>query len=262
MGRPDLSIVLLAHNRNDAEAFESRRVEVIANGIPDPCPRFDFELGARRRRRTLARRKLLAGENIGVAERLEAGEDPEVFRVLFLSLCCREKGLFDAIEAVAQANIRLGRGPVRVELSVAGAFARPEVRAEFEARVCQPDLNQSGPLVRYIGFVAGEEKTRLLANSDCLCFPTYYSAESFGIVLIEAMAFGLPVVTTRWRGLDELLPPGYAGLVDLRSPDQIAARLLKLMRENYDDALRRKFEASYTDEVFARNIRVALQRLT
>jgi glycosyltransferase involved in cell wall biosynthesis len=81
-------------------------------------------------------------------------------------------------------------------------------------------------------------------------------------VLIEAMAFGLPVVTTRWRGLDELLPRGYAGLVDLRSPDQIAARLLKLMRENYDDALRRKFEASYTDEVFARNIRVALQRLT
>lgn len=58
-----------------------------------------------------------------------------------------------------------------------------------------------------------------------------------------------------------MLPPGYARVVDPRSPDQIATRLLKLMREDYDDSLRRKFEADYTDEVFVRNIRVALRSL-
>ena len=39
------------------------------------------------------------------------------------------------------------------------------------------------------------------------------------------MAFGLPIVTTRWRSLPEMLPPNYPGLVDSQSPEQIAAAL-------------------------------------
>ncbi len=43
--------------------------------------------------------------------------------------------------------------------------------------------------------------------------------------LIEAMAFGLPILTTRWRSIPELFSAGYKGLVAIRSPDQIAASI-------------------------------------
>ena len=63
--------------------------------------------------------------------------------------------------------------------------------------------------MRYCGFVAGEEKRRLFRESDCFCFPTYYPAESFGIVVIEAMAFELPVVAAA------LAQAGYDAVVAL-----------------------------------------------
>jgi glycosyltransferase involved in cell wall biosynthesis len=261
MGRPDLSLVLRHYCRRDAEAFESKHIEIIPNGIPDPCRQFDLEIGPRRHLRAAVRKDLLAGRTPGEDARARAGGDPEVFRVLFLSLCCREKGLFDVLEAVAEAGRQLDGAAVRIELVVAGEFSREHEKAEFEARLRQPDLSRSGPAVRWLGFVSGEEKARLFSTSDCLCFPTYYQAENCPLVLIEAMAFGLPVITTRWRGLDEMLPPGFAGLVDLRSPGQIAAKLLRVIREDYNDSLRRSFEAGYTNDVFARNLNVALLRL-
>jgi len=46
-------------------------------------------------------------------------------------------------------------------------------------------------LVEYCGFVTGAEKSRLFREADVFCFPTYYPAESFGLVVLEAMAHGL-----------------------------------------------------------------------
>lgn len=50
--------------------------------------------------------------------------------------------------------------------------------------------------------------------------------------LIEAMAFGLPVVTTRWRSIPEHLPDGYLGLVEPEQPAQVAAALLAVAGED------------------------------
>jgi len=115
--------------------------------------------------------------------------------------------------------------------------------------------------VRYCGFVAGEEKRRLFLESDCFCFPSYYQAESFPIVLVEAVAHGLPIIAGRWRAIPELLPPGYGGLVEPRSPEQIAAALEKLLRQDYDPALRARFLEHYTDRKFAGGMKSALLSL-
>jgi glycosyltransferase involved in cell wall biosynthesis len=85
-------------------------------------------------------------------------------------------------------------------------------------------------------------------KSDCFCFPTYYYAESFGLVVIEAMAFGLPVVTTRWRSLPEMLPPDYPGVVPVRAPEKVAATLLDLMTCETGERLRAVFEQRFTLE--------------
>ena len=89
----------------------------------------------------------------------------------------------------------------------------------FTRRAMQPDL---AGRVTFSGFVTGADKLRLLRESDCLCFPTYYDLESFGLVVLEAMAAGLQVITTRWRALPEILPSDHCGFVPLRDAEAIA----------------------------------------
>ena len=62
------------------------------------------------------------------------------------------------------------------------------------------------------------------------------------------MAFGLPIVTTRWRSLPEMLPPDYPGLIDSPSPDQVAAALIKLAGEQSGEIMRDNFLARFTLE--------------
>jgi glycosyltransferase involved in cell wall biosynthesis len=262
LGRPDLSIVLREYNRRDATAVGSRRTIIVPNGIPDPCPSFETEVAPRRRARAAARRRLAARQTVTAEERAQAGGDPEVFRVLFLGLCCRAKGLFDALEAISLAAPALVEQGFRLELMVAGKFLSRDEETAFESRRKQVNSGNASARVQYRGFVTGTGKEELFVSSDCFCFPTYYRAESFGLVLLEAMAFGLPLLTTRWRELPELLPPGYPGVVDAQAPDQMAEQFLRMIRAETVPGLRDHFLAHYTKEVFARNLRAALATLS
>ncbi len=256
----DLSIVLSHFNLSDAEKLLPKRVLKVPNGIPDPCPDYETLVLPRRRARLTVRRKLLAGEPPSPADLAMAGDRPEVIKVLFLGHCMRQKGLFDALEAVELANEHFVRNalPLRVHLTAAGEFVDAAERTEFERRI-QPRGGLE--IATYRGFVSGADKRTVLMDSDCLCFPTYYSAESFGLVLVEAMAFGLPIVATRWRALPELFPPNYPGLVDVRAPDQAAAALRGLMVSPTGEDLRQLFIQRFTLDRFLENLAGALHHL-
>ncbi len=258
---PALSIVLAQFNRRDGEQLNSRRIAVVPNGIPDPCPRFAEQILPRRQARAEARQRALESRTASPPAAPESGPRPHVFQVVYLGLCHRQKGLFDILDAVATVHRSLRGTALRVKLAVAGTFWDNSERAEFEQRIREPDLTEGGPMVDYRGFVTGEDKTRLLQESDCLCFPTYYPAESFGLVLVEAMAFGLPVVTTTWRMIPELLPPGYPGLVPPQSPGRVADALLSVARQRYDPSLRAHFLDYFTERQFAENMKAALAGL-
>jgi glycosyltransferase involved in cell wall biosynthesis len=261
----DLSIVLSKSVVADAEIFLSRRIRIVNYGIPDPCPDFEKTVLPRRRARFAARKKILANEQPDLGGLANTGGDPQIVKILYLAHCTREKGLFDTLNAVALTNAKLAQSgsPVRVHLTVAGEFVDCSEQTEFNARIEQLDLQvECGPMpkscVTYIGFVAGEHKQRVFAESDFFCFPTFYHAESFGLVVVEAMAFGLPVVTTRWRSLPEMLPPGYPGLVDPKSPEQIANTLLALMTQENGEPLREYYQGRYTLERHLHNLAEAL----
>lgn len=248
LGQPHLSIVLRPFHRRDAEYLRSRQVAVVANGLPDPCPDFDQHTLPLRRQAAARRRAALApGE----------GAEPVVFRALFLSVCRREKGLFEALDAVAEANTALRPTPLRVELTVAGSFASPADRAAFEQRVRAPDLIRDTPLVHYAGFVQGDAKKRLLTESDCLCFPTWLP-EGFPLTLLEAMAYGLSVLCSDFRGLPEILPPGYPGTVPVRDASALASKLVAFARSDYDPSLRRWYAERYSAARFTAEMRAAL----
>jgi glycosyltransferase involved in cell wall biosynthesis len=237
LGGVDLALVLSAFNEGDARKLAPARVGRVANGVPDPCPEFARDLAPLRRQRWVARQR---GE----------GE----VRVLFLAHGTRDKGLFDALEAVALANRAAGRA--RFRLRVAGSFVTPEEEREYRERVAQADLVG---VVEHAGFVTGEAKARELREAEIFLFPSYFANEGQPLNLIEAMAYGLPLVTTRWRGIPEMVPAGYAGLVEPRDPAAAAAALAVVAGSEDGLRFRERYLAEYSLEAHLRALAAVLR---
>ena len=241
LGDADLSIVLSEFNRRDAEKLAPQRVLAINGGIPDPCPQFKEEILPRRRARAARRQKVLAGNF------RDADAHANIVNVLFVALCSRDKGAFDAIAGVALANEAMSaeKSPLRFRLTLMGAFASDAEEKELRELANRPGLRG---VIEIHGFVPAEEKRAALRDADVFCFPTYYLAESQPSNVIEAMAFGLPVVTTRWRAIPEMVSPDYPGLVDPKSPGQIADALRRLSVLDVSERLRERFLQRFTIE--------------
>jgi phosphatidylinositol alpha-mannosyltransferase len=90
------------------------------------------------------------------------------------------------------------------------------------------------------GRVDDAVRDRLLARADVLAVPSLRS-ESFGIVLLEGMAAGLPVVATSVGGYPDLLPPEAGRLVPPGDADALADALRALLA---DDAARERMGAA------------------
>ena len=95
-----------------------------------------------------------------------------------------------------------------VPLPIAAKMREPAEHAYFERRVA-PLL---GGDFEYVGEVAGREKMELLAGASCLLNPIAWP-EPFGMVMIEALATGTPVVTTPCGSAPELVTSGLTGFV-------------------------------------------------
>ena len=243
----DLSIVLSRYNFADAEKLLSRQIRIVSNGVPDPCPGFEQSIMPRRRARFHSRLKLFAGQELSPEEIRDAAGDPQIVKVLYLAHCTRDKGLFATMEAVAVVNRELTarQSPLRFSLIIGGNFISDEDKQQFDRLVNTPGLGDS---IHYLGFISGEQKDRALQDADLFCFPTRYLGENQPVNLIEAMAFGLPIITTRWRSLPEMLPPDYPGLVSTQSPEEIAAALLALSLNRSGELLRKNFLDQFTVE--------------
>src|SRR5262249_39729416 len=152
----------------------------------------------RRQAKFVLRRSLLACGGSAAAAASHRSDRPEVFTVLYLAHCTREKGLFDTAAGIILANQELARkrAPISLRLLVTGNFVTAEEKNEFARLLALPEANG---LVQYMGFVSGTQKDQLLREADLFCFPTYYQNENQPVNLIEAMAYGLPILTTRWR---------------------------------------------------------------
>ena len=137
-----------------------------------------------------------------------------------------------------------------------GGFASGEEEKELREFVRRRRLQSA---LEICGFVSTERKIQALHDADLFCFPTYYSAENQPGNLIEALAFGLPIVTTRWRSIPEMLPENYPGLVDAKSPAQIAAVLRLLATGDFSEQLREIFLRRFTLEEHIANMAEAIR---
>jgi len=120
-------------------------------------------------------------------------------RLGHLSNLCRDKGFFtvaDAFDAVIASGIE-------AELWLAGPVQEPEVQVRLEKL-----KRDHGAKVRHFGPVAGEVKGDFYRGIDLFLFPTQFSQESAPIVIYEALAAGVPVLSTEIGRIPEVLSAG------------------------------------------------------
>ncbi len=170
------------------------------------------------------------------------------------------KGVDILIDAVAQLD-----EPDVLLLVVGGDEHGRELRAELEEQAQEAGL---GGNVRFTGAVPHEELPAWYSAADVCVVPSYY--ESFGLVAVEAMACGTPVVASRVGGLVSTVTDGVNGyLIPWRCPEPFAEKLEVLIRNpelraNFAqsasesvqrfrwDEIARRMEALYEDVIAAR----------
>ena len=122
------------------------------------------------------------------------------------------------------------------------------VDVSYFRNVIEPLLHD--PLIEFVGEIGDDEKSAFLGNASALLFPIDWP-EPFGLVMIEAMACGTPVIAWRCGSVPEVVDEGVSGFI-VASEDEALAAIAKLGRINRR-AVRGVFERRFTAEVMARN---------
>lgn len=154
------------------------------------------------------------------AEPFEQLRDGRTLNILFVGRLEERKGLIHLLKAYH----RLRKRRVDARLLVVGAG--PKLR-EYKRFVGLRGIRD----VEFLGRVSDEEKVRYFASADIYCAPNT-GQESFGIVLLEAMAAGVPIVASDIHGFKRVVERNIQGLlVEPRNPRALAAALYTLARD-------------------------------
>jgi glycosyltransferase involved in cell wall biosynthesis len=240
----DPAICIAPGNVPDAETFVPRSVVMVPNGIPDPCT--DFALICLEREERTTRVRAWLNEQ-------SAQPQEDTIRVGYLGHCLRTKGFFDALEAVRLAAV--ARPDLRWQLTIAGSFASADEEKEGVSLI--ETLRAHGIRVHLHGFLQGDEKKSFLRNIDVLLFPSW--SESFGLVAVEALAFGLPVIASDIPGIRGVLDGTNSTLVPPKDTPGFAAALCRSSSYPAPWTLRKKYEENFTLEIFQKRIVEALR---
>ncbi|MEO6294911.1 MAG: glycosyltransferase family 4 protein [Candidatus Limnocylindria bacterium] len=154
------------------------------------------------------------------AQPFEELRDGRTLNILFVGRLEARKGLIHLLKAYH----RLRKRKVDARLLVVGAG--PKLR-EYKRFVGLRGIRD----VEFLGRVSDAEKVRYFASADIYCAPNT-GQESFGIVLLEAMAAGVPIVASDIHGFKRVVERNVQGLlVEPRNPRALAAALYALARD-------------------------------
>jgi glycosyltransferase involved in cell wall biosynthesis len=119
--------------------------------------------------------------------------------LLFLGRLSPDKGAHRAVAVAMETGL---------PLKIAGKLQEPKEREYFHELV-EPHLVDG---IEYLGEVTHGEKVELLQNARATLFPIEWE-EPFGLVMIESMACGTPVIATRWGAVPEVIDDGRSGII-------------------------------------------------
>lgn len=132
-----------------------------------------------------------------MAKQPRADEAP--VSLVYLGYIYKEKGIFDLLDVVA-VNRDRWRG--KLTLTIGGQWNEDRVLNFIKD-------NDLGEIVRFVGWVSGDAKAKILSTTDILILPSYY--EGLPISVLEAMSYAMPVITTPVGGIPEVVTDGVEG---------------------------------------------------
>jgi len=145
-------------------------------------------------------------------------------KLLYVGVLCETKGIMVLLESLNN----LVKTKNNIQLYLVGEFDS----LEFENKVKNLIIARNLPVI-LTGVLTGLDKDRIYFNSDIFCFPSFFEAETFGIVLLEAMQFKLPVITTNWRGIPSVVHDNENGfLVPINNIDEFTKKLNVLIEDS------------------------------
>ncbi len=172
--------------------------------------------------------------------------------ILFLSNLTESKGVFVLLEACRELQARGHSFRCR--------FVGAPDDVTTDRLLQQIDTLGLAAHVSYEGAQYGRGKDFALARADIFALPTYYHYECFPLVLLEAMQFALPVVSTGEGGIPDIVEDGRTGyLCPQQDARTLADRLETLLRDQdlrrrMGAAGRQKYENEFTLAMFEKRL--------
>ena len=167
-------------------------------------------------------------------------------QVLYLNTLNKMKGALVLLEAIALVIQRR----TDIEFVFAGPWSHDDHRREAEAYIAQQGV---GSFITFAGQVSGEQKTALLHAADLFVFPGIQQ-EGQPLVVLEAMAAGLPILFTNRGCLREALRDGESGIEVPTGDVAVLAERIQWLLNRPDEMkrlgtnARKRFEKEYTSE--------------
>lgn len=174
-------------------------------------------------------------------------------RLLFLSNLIESKGVYVLLDA---CKILKEKG-YKFCCNFVGGESKQITKEIFEKEVEKRGL---GEAVIYQGPQYGREKEAYFESADIFVFPTYYNNECFPLVLLEAMQYKLPIVTTNEGGIPDVVQTGVNGIVCKRKDAvSLSAAIEELLTDKEKHTTLgnkgyERYKASYTLRCFENNI--------
>ena len=180
-------------------------------------------------------------------ERLEVEKK---YDFLFFSNIKKAKGIYTFLDAL---SILKNKG-VLFKAAIAGSETKELSIKNVRALIEKYDL--SGEIV-YLGKQYGNDKQQLFSKSRIFVFPTQF--EAFGLVAIEAMAYGLPIIASKEGSLTEIIEEENGFVIDKTEVKLFAEKMEFLIKrpnlcKTYEKNNIHKFKKLFTKEMYQTNI--------
>jgi len=190
-------------------------------------------------------------KNFSILERKKVWKQSETIKILYLARLIKEKGAFELLEAFNELQKKFDN----LELIIAG---------DGEDFIELQQLAEGKKGVTLTGDIRGEEKIKLFKKSHIYALPSYYG-EGLPTSVLEAMLFGLPVITSEVGGLKDFFQDKKMGYkVEPKNVNQLVEKLQFLIQNkekmneisqyNYNYA-----KENVTNEVMAKRLHKELK---
>ena len=198
--------------------------------------------------------------------------DTNSFTIFFMGHLIYSKGIYDLIDAYKILYKKYGK---KINLIIAGEnigftnttkdFVNKKWRENFflYASSKNKDMqkfihNDNKWNVKYLGFVTGHEKIKVFQKSDIFVLPSY--SEGFSMACLEAMAIGLPVITTPVGAMPHLVKNKINGLItEISNPEKLVVDIEFFINNREEVEKMGSYNAQYVRKNF--NIEIIAKQL-